>query len=111
MSELVPCPFCGGEPEVETFETESLWSHNIVTYTSVGCPECDINFSTEPDHAIQAVDLWNQRVPVPNDAVNSVVEKAADIRFLELAQGSPWTIIDRQMIGELYNEAIKFRNK
>lgn len=60
--ELLPCPFCGGEPYVRTFETESLWSHDQVTYTKVSCDECDIAFATEPGHETQSAAAWNTRV-------------------------------------------------
>lgn len=65
--ELKPCPFCGREPSVSTYETESLWSHNIVTYTKVQCDECDIAFNTEPGHELQASDAWNRRT-APTEA-------------------------------------------
>lgn len=59
--ELLPCPFCGGEASLGTYETESLWSHNIVTRTHVGCDECDYSFSTEPGYEVEAPERWNTR--------------------------------------------------
>jgi Lar family restriction alleviation protein len=58
---LLPCPFCGGEPSVSTYETESLWSHDQVTYTKVECPECDIAFNSEPGYEVEAPEAWNRR--------------------------------------------------
>jgi hypothetical protein len=58
-SDLKPCPFCGGEASRNTYETESLWSHNIVTYTQVGCDECDIHFASEPGFEVEAPAAWN----------------------------------------------------
>lgn len=59
--DLKPCPFCGGEPSVSTYETESLWSHDIVTYTEIGCGECDVHFATEPGYELEAPAAWNRR--------------------------------------------------
>lgn len=63
MSELLPCPFCGGEAQVSNYETESLWSRDQATYTKVSCDECDIAFQTEPGHETQAIAAWNRRRP------------------------------------------------
>jgi Lar family restriction alleviation protein len=68
---LKPCPFCGGEAQVSTFETESLWSSEQVTYTKVSCDECDIAFQTEPSHEIQAAKAWNRRAS-PSTPVDGV---------------------------------------
>lgn len=59
--ELKPCPFCGGKPSIRTFLTESLWSHDQVTYTAVGCGECEIEFSSEPGYEIESPEAWNRR--------------------------------------------------
>lgn len=59
--ELKLCPFCGGEPSVSTYETESLWSHDIVTATEIGCGECDVHFATEPGYELEAPAAWNRR--------------------------------------------------
>jgi len=58
---LAPCPFCGGEATVRTYQTESLWSHNVVTYTQVGCEECDYQRATEPGYDPEALVWWNTR--------------------------------------------------
>lgn len=63
LEALLPCPFCGSEPHVTTYETESLWSHNQVTYTKVECPECEIAFHSEPGYELEAPDAWNRRAP------------------------------------------------
>lgn len=64
MSDLLPCPFCGGAPRVSTYETESLWSHDQVTYTQVSCPECEISFHSEPGYEVEAPAAWNRRAPL-----------------------------------------------
>jgi Lar family restriction alleviation protein len=61
MAALLPCPFCGAKPHVSSYGTESLWSHEQVTYTRIGCDECDIAFNTEPGHELQAAEAWNRR--------------------------------------------------
>lgn len=73
--ELLGCPFCGGEATLSTYETESLWSHNRVTYTQVGCEECNYSFATEPGFEMEAPERWNTRTPVAAQA-----ELVADIR-------------------------------
>ncbi len=86
---LLPCPFCGGEPSVGTHETESLWSHDIVTYTTVRCSECDIYFSTEPGYEVEAIAAWNRRSAlvdapageaVSEDVANFVRERVTNIQ-------------------------------
>ena len=67
--DLLPCPFCGNEARTSTYETESLWSHNQVTYTKVFCDECDVSFATEPGYELEAPAAWNRRAPVPMEAV------------------------------------------
>jgi Lar family restriction alleviation protein len=81
VTELKPCPFCGGAPNISYYETESLWSHNVVTYTTVACKECDIGFSTEEGFEVEAPEAWNTRAmqsAAPSDEVKRVVR---DLRF------------------------------
>lgn len=64
MSELKPCPFCGGDAKVVTTHDESIWSHETVPYTCVYCPVCEISTENtckgyEPD----AIAAWNRRTP------------------------------------------------
>lgn len=62
---LLPCPFCGNEARTATYETESLWSHDQVTYTKVFCDECDVSFATEPGYELEAPAAWNRRAAPP----------------------------------------------
>lgn len=59
--ELASCPFCGGKASISTYETESLWSHAQVTYTKVGCDDCDVFFHSEPGYEVEAPAAWNAR--------------------------------------------------
>ena len=60
--ELMPCPFCGGEPEINEREDECLWSHNIVPWLSVGCQECSFEFDWPAGHDDpNAIKQWNTR--------------------------------------------------
>ena len=74
---LKPCPFRGGEPRISTYETESLWSHNQVTYTKVECPDCEVSFQTEPGYDPEAIDAWNRRSPASSQ---TAVEPVAWMR-------------------------------
>lgn len=75
VAKLLPCPFCGGDARLGTWTGESLWSHDIVTWAEVKCPDCDAQRGTECDEGegdavTLAVRAWNTRVkpkkpPVP----------------------------------------------
>lgn len=49
MSELKPCPFCGGEG---TYEELSQMADGTVIPASVRCDNCDIGFYAKPDWII-----------------------------------------------------------
>jgi Lar family restriction alleviation protein len=98
--DLLPCPFCGGEASVSTYETESLWSHNIVTYTRVGCSECDIAFNTEPGYEVEAPEAWNTRAKgitatdtPPDNLVPLLKAMAASYH-----DGHMWDHLDREAV-------------
>jgi Lar family restriction alleviation protein len=59
--QLKPCPFCGSDPRVRKRQDESLWSHNIVTWTAVGCPECEVEFDWPEGGESNAAEEWNRR--------------------------------------------------
>jgi Lar family restriction alleviation protein len=58
--ELKPCPFCGGEAEIEKIEEDCF---------GVGCPNCDFQLMTGPwalgwhKSKLAAAIEWNRRAP------------------------------------------------
>lgn len=64
--ELLPCPFCGGEADIHTYE-DMLTDKN---YTEVVCGYCGVG--TKGDTQSEAIDAWNTRnYPVFPDSSNS----------------------------------------
>ena len=53
------CPFCGAAPRYLTCEDESLFSHNIVTWHTVSCYNCDVGGREENLDILVA--WWNLR--------------------------------------------------
>jgi Lar family restriction alleviation protein len=53
------CPFCGDPPNIYTRMDESLFSHNIVQWTTVSCSNCDIQMNSEDEEDL--VGRWNTR--------------------------------------------------
>lgn len=56
---------------------------------------------TEQRHS-DALQAKHDRLRERLERVESAIKYAADVRWLELAQGSGFGLIDRQMLGELY---------
>ena len=60
--ELLPCPFCGGEPYTRTRQDEDLSTHNIVDWHFVGCLDCDVSFGIPDGYDCgTASEQWNTR--------------------------------------------------
>ena len=58
-AELKPCPFCGGQAELQAEKIESEFT--IETYYRVSCAECLCSMG-EYVYANHAVEAWNRRV-------------------------------------------------
>lgn len=63
MSELKPCPFCGGEATISSVP-EGTWDKFIPHCKSVGCLAFYIGFSDEGLYGTKekAIEAWNRRV-------------------------------------------------
>ena len=59
MSELKPCPFCGGKAELHKVEFSNELQVNLMVYT-VACCMCNATTSYYV-YADHAVDAWNRR--------------------------------------------------
>ncbi len=102
IADLKPCPFCGGEAHVSYYETESLWSHDQVTYTKVSCDECDISLQSEPGYETEAIQAWNTRALDAKDKqideLEAALTGAAYIACLQRDENSEraWFIVGWQ---------------
>lgn len=61
MTELKPCPFCGGEAGISEVEEESLGYNEIINY-EVGCPRCRIETLALRD-LNDVIKRWKTRRP------------------------------------------------
>lgn len=59
--ELLPCPFCGENPDVTRRMDEDIWTHNEVEWVGVHCFTCSIGFEWPPGADPDAVQQWNTR--------------------------------------------------
>jgi C4-type Zn-finger protein len=82
-TEPLPCPFCGDQATHGKREDESLWSHKMVDWFSVGCHRCGFRFESEISG--EALSQWNTR-PTP-DALR--VAREALERIMESAVPNP----------------------
>jgi Lar family restriction alleviation protein len=86
-TELLPCPFCGGEAKLKTF-TSRGWLYKVTTHY-VRCEAChcqtQVQFTAE-----EAVDIWNNRAAY-RDKVREIfaeVKGLFDLRDDGVVRGS-----------------------
>ena len=88
-NKLLPCPFCGGEADIHTYE-DMLTDKN---YTEVVCGYCGVG--TKGDTQSEAIKAWNARVDVPTDeccekscidenAISWIIEEQTNLHVLEV---------------------------
>lgn len=58
MNELKPCPFCGGEVEIDMLDSEN--SRNVKIYSAVHCHECHQWFFKGLSEE-KTIAAWNRR--------------------------------------------------
>lgn len=56
----LPCPFCGGEAQVDDWDDEFLEYGDVVRYVDVSCETCGISFTSDKGQA-DAINRWNTR--------------------------------------------------
>lgn len=72
--DLKPCPFCGGDAELDTQRAyRELVSGKIAHSVAVYCRVCNADMSVDPDECFagdasiaraEMIDAWNNRKPV-----------------------------------------------
>ena len=64
MSELKPCPFCGGEAVPRyTEKNTNGWTSNIIYRSKKGFVECKKCYARTKEHGkmCRAIEAWNRR--------------------------------------------------
>lgn len=59
MTDLKPCPFCGGEPYLRYFHRDDPRYDN--SETSVHCTDCGVHISRCGHRVEEVMELWNRR--------------------------------------------------
>ena len=87
---LLPCPFCGGEPEIVRAQDEDG------RFAAVGCPHCGAgsrqHYFVGDDAVPHVVSAWNRRAHLaqPAQAVDVVAWRWRD----NVRPGLPWDVTD-----------------
>ena len=67
--DLLPCPFCGGEPHLKHYpahtHTLATWMPDAVDQYAVECMDCGVGHLTETEET--AVMWWNTRYKEPQN--------------------------------------------
>lgn len=98
--ELLPCPFCGGEAEIEEISEEN--SHTGTAGYAAGCAnsECLV-YQTFDKFALRkdAVKAWNTRAPSPD----KIVIDRGDVPEHLMMQAKLMLIGDENSTKNIYN--------
>lgn len=93
MSDLLPCPFCGGSAQISTRTDECIWSHDQVEWTAVSCsggpdfdcfqPSVDWPTSATDDNGTQlSISQWNRRaLPAADARAEALLKRAAQMAY------------------------------
>lgn len=74
--EVKPCPFCGDAATARRWQGESLWSHEVVEWLSIGCGgDCDYSMGSELQEKL--ILRWNTR-PRESALLDWVLERAKE---------------------------------
>ena len=68
MSELLPCPFCGGQPEMRESSTHDFY---------IKCKGCGVATRKNHENRVGAVMDWNARVDTEYGAIPATDENMA----------------------------------
>lgn len=83
MSELKPCPFCGGDPVVEPYYHGKEVEGYTVACLYRGCVNPQISLDGDRENAIKA---WNTRPasPAAVKAVDELIKLSSDLTYLNV---------------------------
>lgn len=118
VEELAACPYCDEFAEVKINGPDAVQVAAPIASAQdwdctywVECVSCGAHSADTPIRA-NAIAAWNRRAAAASATIvrlkakaNDALTYAADVRWEELANGSPLTIIDRIMLRELHSRA------